>query len=68
MSLGNPIRAIVAEQYYEQVLGRVFRRKDVVPIIIDIVDRHGVLEKHFRTRKREYIDKGGKITLYNEIE
>lgn len=56
------------EQYYEQVLGRVFRRKDVVPIIIDIVDRHGVLEKHFRTRKREYIDKGGKITLYNEIE
>lgn len=56
------------EQYYEQVLGRVFRRKDVVPIIIDIIDKHGVLEKHFRTRKREYIEKGGKIIEYEEEE
>lgn len=59
--LDTLLLACDVEQYYEQVLGRVFRRKDVKPIVIDIVDQHGILEKHFRTRKREYIDKGGVI-------
>lgn len=47
------------EEYFLQYLGRVFRRPDVVPIIMDIVDRHPVLQNHYKTRKKVYSDVGG---------
>lgn len=47
------------EQYFIQYLGRVFRRKDVEPVIFDIVDSHGILHKHFETRQKVYTDHGG---------
>jgi superfamily II DNA or RNA helicase len=49
------------EEYFIQYLGRVFRRPDVQPIVIDIVDQHPILKRHFHTRKRVYEEAGGTI-------
>jgi superfamily II DNA or RNA helicase len=49
------------EQYFVQYLGRVFRTKDVKPIIIDLVDEHSILNKHFATRRKIYQDHGGEV-------
>jgi superfamily II DNA or RNA helicase len=59
------ILATDAESYFLQYLGRVFRTQDVQPIIIDIVDNHPVLKKHFKSRKIIYEQAGGKIQKYN---
>jgi len=50
------------EEYFIQYLGRVFRRKDVEPIIFDLVDDYTILKKHFNTRKKIYKQHGGEIT------
>lgn len=55
------ILAADVEAYFIQYLGRVFRREDVEPIIIDIVDNHRVLHKHFATRRTAYKKHGGTI-------
>lgn len=57
------ILACDTEEYFLQYLGRVFRRPDVVPIVIDIVDKHPVLRRHSRTRQKIYTECGG--SLYN---
>jgi superfamily II DNA or RNA helicase len=49
------------EEYFMQYLGRVFRTPDVEPIIIDIIDNHPILKKHFLTRKKVYLESGGVI-------
>ncbi len=49
------------EEYFVQYLGRVFRRQDVEPYIFDLVDKNGVLLKHFNTRKGVYKEHGGVI-------
>lgn len=49
------------EEYFLQYLGRVFRRIDVRPIVIDIVDNHPILMKHFNSRRKIYKEAGGKI-------
>jgi superfamily II DNA or RNA helicase len=49
------------EEYFIQYLGRVFRRKDVEPIIFDLVDNNALLIKHFNTRKKVYIEHGGTV-------
>jgi len=59
------IMATDAEEYFMQYLGRVFRTPDVVPIVVDIVDRHPVLKRHFASRKKIYIDAGGKIEKFD---
>lgn len=59
------ILATDAEEYFLQYLGRVFRRPDVNPIVIDIVDKHPVLKKHFKSRKKVYEEAGGKIQKYD---
>ena len=51
------------EEYFLQYLGRVFRRPDVEPIIIDMVDRHPILKKHFQSRKKIYEESGGRIEM-----
>jgi superfamily II DNA or RNA helicase len=55
------ILASDVESYFIQFLGRVFRREDVEPIILDFVDTNPVLRKHFRTRKAVYIKHGGVV-------
>ena len=54
--------AVDIEQYFIQYLGRVFRTKDTIPIVIDIVDNHSLLKKHYSTRKKVYEQHGGIIT------
>jgi superfamily II DNA or RNA helicase len=49
------------EEYFLQYLGRVFRRLDVKPLIIDIVDEHPVLKRHFSSRRKVYQRCGGTI-------
>jgi superfamily II DNA or RNA helicase len=53
------------EQYFVQYLGRVFRTKDVKPIIIDLVDDYTLLNKHFITRRKIYQDHGGEVRNFN---
>lgn len=58
------ILASDVEEYYIQYLGRVTRRPDVIPIIVDIVDKNKTLQNHFRTRKKVYEEIGGSIQLF----
>ena len=52
------------EAYFIQYLGRVFRKQDTTPIIIDMVDNNPILEKHFKTRKQTYEGVGGIVKTY----
>jgi superfamily II DNA or RNA helicase len=63
--LDSLILAADLEQYFIQYLGRIFRRKDVEPLIFDIVDNNPILLKHFRTRQEVYIEHGGLIHDFN---
>ena len=49
------------DQYFVQVLGRIFRRQDVDPIVIDFVDNYSLLQKHYRNSKKVYLDHGGEL-------
>jgi len=53
------------EQYFFQYLGRVFRTKDVKPIIVDLVDDYSLLTKHFNTRRKIYQDHGGEVKNFD---
>jgi len=53
------------EQYFVQYLGRVFRTKDVKPIILDLVDDYSLLTKHFNTRRKIYQDHGGEVKNFD---
>lgn len=53
------------DEYFIQYLGRVFRRTDSEPIIIDIVDNHRVLQKHWINRSRVYRKHGGIIKQFS---
>lgn len=49
------------KDYFIQYLGRVFRTPEVTPLIVDIVDDHPLLKRHFYERKKVYIECGGTI-------
>lgn len=51
--------------YYIQFIGRVMRRKDVEPIIFDLVDNHPTLKKHFEKRSKVYSKHGGEIKKFD---
>jgi len=53
------------EEYFIQYLGRIFRKKDTEPIVYDFVDKNGILEKHFKTRREIYVQHGGEIKNYD---
>ncbi len=55
------ILASDVEEYFIQYLGRVFRRQDIVPVIIDFVDDNSILQKHFSTRMSVYRKHGGRV-------
>jgi superfamily II DNA or RNA helicase len=52
--------------YYIQFIGRVMRRKDVEPIIFDLVDSHPTLKRHFEKRSKVYSKHGGEIIKFKE--
>jgi len=49
------------EAYFVQALGRVLRRPDVKPIVFDLIDNNRILQKHFETREKVYLEIGGEI-------
>jgi superfamily II DNA or RNA helicase len=55
------------QEYFIQYLGRVFRTEKGVPIIFDLVDSFGVLERHYRKRRHVYLDHGGTIKNFNKV-
>jgi len=55
------ILACDCEEYYIQYMCRVMRTPEVVPIIVDLVDEHPSLKRHFRTRKKVYEEAGGTV-------
>jgi superfamily II DNA or RNA helicase len=61
------ILACDTEEYFLQYLGRVFRRPDVVPIVIDIVDKNPVLRRHARTRRGVYTECGGTVHPFSTM-
>lgn len=61
------ILACDLKEYYLQFVGRVFRKPDVVPIIIDIVDKNPVLQRHFKSRLKIYRDCGGTIYDFRSV-
>ena len=61
------IMASDIQAYFIQYLGRVFRRKDVVPIVFDIVDKNPILERHFKVRRATYLEHGGEIRNFADV-
>lgn len=61
------ILACDTEEYFLQYLGRVFRRPDVVPIVVDIVDKNPVLRRHARTRRKVYTECGGSVYNFASV-
>lgn len=61
------VLACDVKEYYLQFLGRVFRKPDVVPVVVDIVDKHPVLHRHFKSRSDVYRDCGGTIYDFRTV-
>jgi superfamily II DNA or RNA helicase len=47
------------EAYFIQYLGRVFRKRDTIPVVFDLVDNNPILKKHYKTREKTYLKHGG---------
>jgi len=54
------------DSYFIQALGRIFRVKDTVPIVFDIVDNNFILQKHYKNRLETYRTTGGKIINFEK--
>lgn len=54
------------QDYFLQYLGRVFRTQSGEPWIFDIVDKFGLLQKHFLERKKIYLEHGGILKDFHE--
>ncbi len=52
--LDTLILAVDLKAYYIQSLGRVFRRKDTIPFIFELLDENIILTKHYLERKEVY--------------
>ena len=55
------------DAYFIQALGRIFRKKDTIPIVFDLVDNNFILTKHFKNRLQVYEKVGGKIVSFNGL-
>ena len=54
------------QSYFVQVLGRVMRTQEGEPIVIDIVDKNPILERHYTVRRAVYLEHGGKIKIFSK--
>lgn len=62
--LNSLILACDIQAYFIQVLGRIFRNQantESIPMVIDIVDKNPILERHYKVRRAVYLEHGGKI-------
>ena len=55
-----------AKDYFEQILGRIFRKENTTPLVFDLVDNNPILMKHYKDRKKIYMKYGGEIVSYNK--
>jgi superfamily II DNA or RNA helicase len=55
------------EEGIEQYVGRIFRRDDTTPIVIDIIDKFRPLQNHFATRKKLYTEIGGDVKDFQKV-
>jgi superfamily II DNA or RNA helicase len=62
--LNSLIIAGDVEEYFQQYLGRVFRREDSEPVVFDIIDKNPILLKHFRSREKIYKEYGGIVKKF----
>ena len=62
--LDSLIIASDLKDYFIQYLGRIFRTKKGIPLVFDLVDDYSVLKKHWRERRKIYIEHGGTITNF----
>lgn len=62
--LDSLIIAADLQEYFIQYLGRVFRTQDGSPLIFDLVDNFSVLEKHWRVRRKVYLEHGGTVKKF----
>lgn len=47
------------EAYFIQYLGRVFRKRETIPVVFDLVDENPILKKHYKSREKTYLKHGG---------
>ena len=65
--LDTLIVAADVEEMALQYAGRIFRRPDVSPIIVDVVDPHVPgMKKHFRSRCEVYTGMGGVVERFED--
>ena len=67
-SLDALILAADVKAYFVQYLGRVFRRPSGTPIIFDLVDKNGILRRHFREREKVYREHGGRVVNMSPVD
>ena len=61
------IIAADVENLFIQYLGRVFRRDDTIPIVVDIKDKFYPFQRHLKTRMQTYLDTGGVMCKYEDL-
>jgi superfamily II DNA or RNA helicase len=59
--LDTLLLATSIKEFFIQSLGRVFRSRDTIPFIFDLVDTNPILINHYKTRLEVYKDCGGVI-------
>jgi len=61
------IIAADVENLFIQYLGRVFRRDDTIPIVVDIKDKFYPFQRHLKTRMQTYLETGGVMCKYEDL-
>ena len=61
------ILATDVKAFFIQTLGRIFRKTDTVPIVIDFVDNDPILKRHYKTREKIYKEVGGLIKIFKTL-
>ncbi len=54
------------KEFFIQSLGRIFRTKDTIPIVFDLLDNNPILFRHYMERRNVYLKHGGKIVDFNK--
>ena len=55
------------EEGFQQYIGRIFRRDDVSPIYIDLIDNMSTIKKHSITRLKICKEIGGEVKDFNKV-
>lgn len=63
--LNTLILASDIQAYFIQVLGRIFRTEDGIPMVFDLVDKNPILERHYKVRQAVYLKHGGKVKYFD---